>query len=152
MPRTKKPAWAGTREDLEKLGVRDIIIYDDYIVVMHEGYLDCKTKRKTVVRPVRSHTVTAVHKYTRNKTYPVINWSVNNKLFSVTVGRLVYAWFKGEVKADMDIDHIDNNPFNNKPENLQQITRLENIRKRYTDNPEMQFNQYKNSVKDNKGE
>ena len=48
----------------------------------------------------------------------------------ILVHRAVYAWYNGECPKNRDIDHIDNNPFNNCLDNLQAITRAENIRKR----------------------
>lgn len=42
----------------------------------------------------------------------------------------------------MVIDHIDNNPFNNRVKNLQKLTPEENLRKRFEDNPDGGRNQW----------
>ena len=42
----------------------------------------------------------------------------------------------------MVVDHIDNDPFNNMPFNLQALTQEENLRKRYSDNPNNNHNQW----------
>lgn len=52
------------------------------------------------------------------------------KTSNVAVSRLVYAWFKGDVPANMDVDHIDGDTFNNSIDNLQLLTRKENLAKR----------------------
>ena len=51
------------------------------------------------------------------------------------MGRVIYAWFIGYIEAGMVIDHIDNNPYNNRIENLQKLTPEENLEKRFVDNP-----------------
>ena len=77
------------------------------------------------------------HKYTHPKVYPGIqvmdNVTKRNK--SIALGRLKYAWFIGEVPDGMVVDHIDNDPFNNKLDNLQLLSAGENIAKRFRDNP-----------------
>ena len=40
------------------------------------------------------------------------------------------------------IDHIDNNPYNNVPVNLQKLSVGENLAKRFVDNPSSNRNQY----------
>ncbi len=42
----------------------------------------------------------------------------------------------------MEVDHIDNDPFNNKLENLQLLTPEENLKKRFIDNPDACRNQF----------
>ena len=42
----------------------------------------------------------------------------------------LYAWYYGEVPAGMDVDHIDGDSLNNDLDNLQLLTRKENIAKR----------------------
>ncbi len=48
---------------------------------------------------------------------------------SFKVHRLLYETFIGKLIPGMDIDHIDNNSYNNNLNNLQQITRRENCSK-----------------------
>lgn len=43
--------------------------------------------------------------------------------------RVIYAMHYGEIPDDMDVDHIDNNRGNNRIENLQLLSRLDNIMK-----------------------
>lgn len=59
------------------------------------------------------------------------HYNLNGKHF--LVHRAVWEAFNGEIPEGYDIDHIDGNPHNNKLENLQAITRAENIKKRVMD-------------------
>ena len=45
------------------------------------------------------------------------------------VSRVVFAWFNNICPGDLDVDHIDNDPFNNSINNLQLLTRKENNNK-----------------------
>ena len=47
----------------------------------------------------------------------------------VTVQRMVYAWFNGEVPAGMTVDHISNDKSDNRLANLQLLTSLDNCNK-----------------------
>ena len=75
------------------------------------------------------------HKYTTDKSYPVIALSYNNKIKCVPLGRVIYAWFTGDIEDGMVIDHINNDPYDNRVENLQKLTPEQNLKKRFIDNP-----------------
>ena len=67
------------------------------------------------------------------KYYYVVGWSdyaANKTQITLPLARLVYAWFFGRVPVKMDVDHIDNNSLNNSLDNLQLLTRSENLKKR----------------------
>lgn len=83
-----------------------------------------------VTRELSVTVTTCRHKYGKDKQYPYVVFSVNSKPKGILVSRLMYAWFVGDIPDGYDIDHIDNNPFNNNPENLQILTRKENLIKR----------------------
>lgn len=53
-----------------------------------------------------------------------------HKMKHIPLHRLIYETFKGPLDPTMCIDHIDNNPLNNRLDNLQQITIAENSVKR----------------------
>ena len=52
------------------------------------------------------------------------------KIQQRAVSRLVYAAFVGPIPPGMDVDHIDSNRENNRVDNLQVLTRSDNLRKR----------------------
>ena len=64
------------------------------------------------------------------KWYWIVGFSYNNKPTSYPLHRLLYAWYKGYVPANLDVDHIDNNSLNNDLSNLQLSTRGDNLAKR----------------------
>lgn len=55
---------------------------------------------------------------------------IKGKIIESCVHRIVYAWFYGEVPANMQVDHIDNNSLNNNLNNLQLLTQEENLKKK----------------------
>ena len=59
--------------------------------------------------------------------YELITCKGQNK---VSVHRLVYEAFKGEIPDGLEIDHINRNRRNNNPDNLRVVTRSENNRNR----------------------
>ena len=84
----------------------------------------------------------ARHKYGGDKFYPKVTFSTGNgKSVTITLARLIYCWFIGDIPAGMVIDHKDNNPFNNRVDNLQMLTYEENLKKRFEDNPDNAHNQ-----------
>lgn len=72
----------------------------------------------------------------KNKKYLIhrIRLSKNNKLKAFLVHRLVWVAFNGVIPQGYQIDHIDNNPQNNRLQNLQLLTASENNKKRFADN------------------
>ena len=76
------------------------------------------------------------HKYRPNKYYQKITFSVNRKVYNIPLSRLVYVWFKGDIPDGYVVDHINNDSFDNRPENLQLLTVGDNLKKRFEDNPE----------------
>ena len=77
------------------------------------------------------------HKYGKNCEYVFYKLSLNGKLRYVGLHNIIYAWYKGEVPLGYEVDHLDGDTFNNSPENLELVTRAENIRRR-----PLQVNQY----------
>lgn len=59
----------------------------------------------------------------------------NKKRKTCMVNRLVFQAFNGKIPNGMQVDHIDNNPLNNKLDNLQCLTPKQNHDKIFMDNP-----------------
>lgn len=86
------------------------------------------------------------HKYTTDKSYPIITFSYNQKVITLPLSRVIYVWFKGDVDDKEVVDHINNNPYDNRPDNLQKLSVGENLAKRFVDNARCNVNQYTTKV------
>lgn len=105
-----------------------------------------KSRRKHI-QYLRISKAVCKHKYTKDKEYPVVVFSYKNKSKCIPLSRLIYVWHKGDIPEGMEVDHIDNNQFNNHIDNLQLLTPEENRAKRFADHPDCKaFNQYKNTL------
>ena len=76
------------------------------------------------------------HKYRPDKYYHKITYSFNRKVINIPLSRLIYVWFIGDIPDGYVVDHINNDSFDNRPENLQLLTVGDNLKKRFEDNPE----------------
>ena len=131
-----------TRQMLEELGIYHV--YWD--VEKGEWWIDrywYKNNSKTKIH-TRVNVTDAIckHKYAPEKRYPKITLSSKNKSYTFTLARFIYAWFYGEVPEGMVIDHYNNDPYDNRIENLQPLTIEENLAKRFKDNPKANHNQW----------
>ena len=81
------------------------------------------------------------HKYTQDKKYPIVTMGYKCKTICLPLARIIYAWFNGEVPEGLVVDHINNDPFDNRVENLQIMTQAKNLEKRYVDNKKNHVNQ-----------
>lgn len=82
------------------------------------------------------------HKYTFDKSYPILVFGYKGVNQTYSLARFIYAWFHGEVKEGEVIDHKNNNPYDNSLSNLQVLSQKENLHKRYKDNPNNNRNQW----------
>lgn len=126
-----------TREFLEDVGITDIR-YDEKEnewIITRNWRINrslSKVERRMTISKVRNKT-----KYSPARYYKALNLKYENKKTTIALERVIYAWFKGPVSVDYDVDHIDNNPFNNRLENLRLLTHRENMERRY-----LKINQY----------
>lgn len=84
---------------------------------------------------------TAHHPYGKDVTYNYIKFNYKGISYGIQLGRFLYVWFIGDIEPGYVIDHINDNPLDNRIENLQKLTIKENINKRQG----QCFNQYLNS-------
>ena len=139
MAKKKFPA-ATTKAELIRMGVTD---------VTRDGKVYVNGKRKHI------SIMKCRHKYGTNRNYPYValtdkeapkvpitaHWTTKDgathdypswryKTVLVPVSRCVYVWHVEDIPAGMDCDHINGDPFDNRVDNLQVITRKENLLKR----------------------
>ena len=86
------------------------------------------------IREIKQRVVTNKSKYGLSKSYYYVILRIKrlnggNKGVHITLHTVIYAWNKGEVPLGYEIDHLDNNPFNNNIGNLELVTHKENIRR-----------------------
>lgn len=132
-----------TRKQLKEMGIYSI----DWDRQNEEWWVDrywivSGSVKEKVHKKLKITEVVCKHKYSGEKRYPAVGFSYESKPVVIPLGRLIYCWFLDDIPAGMDVDHIDNNPFNNRLENLQLLTREENLAKRYSDNEDTCCNQY----------
>lgn len=114
----------------------------DYNIYYEDGkFYQCKPRAG--LKEVKTFITAKKHKYGKTIVYEYVylyNYRTH-KPSLMSYHAFLYAWFKGEVPAGYDVDHIDGDTLNNDLDNLQLLTRKENLAKRKIKGP----NQYKNS-------
>lgn len=91
--------------------------------------------------------------------YNCIFLSKKGKLYNKLIHRLVYETWKGKIKKNMTVDHIDENKNNNYLDNLQLLTRSDNVLKFHEKRTKsrniegfLKINNFDNYYINNKGE
>ena len=143
-----------TRKELEDLGVLELLNDGKRWGILRLWWKcgargPSRTEDKKIKKEIWEKKSKSPHVYASDKYYPIIVFSKGPKEggLCVAMSRLVYAWVYGEVPEGYVVDHINNDPFDNRPENLQLLTDKENNIKRFSDNGKKCFNQYHNNVK-----
>lgn len=121
-----------TRQDIKNLGFeigarREFLAFNENNEVVTIYTYSVKSKKGNYLKP-------KIVKSGNGRRKQYIGYSIGKN--TVSAARLFWAWFNGCVEAEMDIDHIDNNPFNNDLSNLQKLSHRENCIKRFIDDPE----------------
>lgn len=130
-----------TKQELQDAGIMNIFKRDGEWVVLRCWY---KGSEKT--KSFKEVSITQAkrkHKYRPDKYYPKVSFCVNQIRYSIPLSRLLYVWFIDDItEPGMQVDHIDNDPYNNELDNLQLLTIEDNLAKRFHDNPEAWTNQW----------
>lgn len=89
--------------------------------------------------------VVNTQKWGKERSYKFVYYYKQEKhvMYPIALHRLIYVWYKGDIPKGMIVDHIDNNQLNNDPDNLQLLTRGENVKK--NNNGHNQFTVTKNN-------
>lgn len=130
-----------TKQELLDAGITDVIYLketDEWQVRRYWYANNSKTKKNKTISITMA---CGKHKYRPDKYYPKITFCVKRKVYNIPLSRLVYVWYKCDIPDGYQVDHIDNDSFNNDPNNLQLLTIEENLRKRFEDNPDAWTNQ-----------
>lgn len=133
---TPRPRRGLTGEYLEKLGVMigiEARNFDDVPVmwsVWQYKNVDNGCHKQGVQRPI-APMKSGNYKNTDCK-YHLYTWFIdeNGKQRSVSLASLIMVCYRGkDIPAGYVVDHIDNDPFNNDPRNLQIISISDNVKK-----------------------
>ena len=116
---------------------KDVDGYQGLYQVSNFGRVKSLNYNKTGKEKILKHDLVVIHHKNRDYIQHQIILHKNGKRKHFLIHRLVYQTFIGEIPNGYQIDHRDNNPQNNKLENLQLLTRSENIKKCFIDNPNL---------------
>lgn len=115
-----------TRQLLRELGIKKVEFDEcgpEYLV----------RSTKVGEKEIHRHPITTKHKYGKDLTYMYFTFNINGKLKHIPVADIAYLMYHPEcngIPRGYEVDHIDNNPLNNLPDNLQLLTHADNIKRR----------------------
>ena len=119
---------------------KPVVGYEGLYMVSNYGRVKSLARTDTIGRPVKER---FLKQFLRNR-YPSVDLSINGASKSYSVHYLVWVAFNGPIPECYEINHIDQNPKNNKLSNLNLLshkdnllwgTRLELVSKALTNHP-----------------
>ena len=131
-----------TKEMLQEWGIEEIYWDENINEWIIDRYWFKNNSKTKVHKNLKIQNAVCKHKFTTDKSYPIITFSVSQHVITLPLARVIYAWFKGPIEEKAVIDHINNDPYNMHPDNLQKLSVGENLAKRFIDNPLSNRNQY----------
>lgn len=81
---------------------------------------------KLIEKKLKVTTIYGKHKYAKNLDYYAVSFCADLKVKTLTLQRLVYVYFKGDIPDGYEIDHKDCDRLNNKLDNLDLLTVKQN--------------------------
>jgi len=117
-----------TKQQLMELGIDVSKTENGGYLVRHYGRNTKSLNRSLKV--IKPSIIGSKHPYGKDVAYKAYVFHENGKAYTISEHRLVYAWFKDDIPAKYDVDHIDGDKMNNSLDNLQLLTRKENLAKR----------------------
>lgn len=140
-----------TKEMLQEWGITSVVWDEEIQNWIIDRYWFKNNSKTKVHTTLKIRDAVCKHKFTVDKSYPIVSFSYKQTRVSVPLSRFVYAWFYGSIEEGSVCDHKDNNPYNNyinaddlndPKNNLQVLSVGENLAKRFIDNPLNNKNQY----------
>ena len=77
-----------------------------------------------------SYISTTKHEHGKDMNYKIVGVKINGIKRYYTLSNLVWIYYRGNIPEGYDVDHINDDSLDNRLENLQLLTRKENIEKR----------------------
>ena len=128
-----------TKQELLDAGFTDVKYIDNQWRVFRRWRKN--SSKEKIDTEIKVTLACGKHKYRPDKYYHKITYSFNRKAINIPLSRFIYVWFKGDIPDGYVVDHINNDSFDNRPENLQLLTVGDNLKKRFEDNEEAWVNQ-----------
>ena len=129
-----------TKQELLDAGFTDVKYIDNQWRVFRRWRKN--SSKEKIDTEIKVTLACGKHKYRPDKYYHKITYSFNRKAINIPLSRFIYVWFKGDIPDGYVVDHINNDSFDNRPENLQLLTVGDNLKKRFEDNEEAWVNQW----------
>ena len=100
-----------TKEMLLHWGIKDIKQLEDGTwLIKRIWYRSYHGKNSFVEKTIQVSQAPRKHTYADTKYYPVVNFSFNRKPISITLNRLLYAWFEGPIPEGLCVGPDYDNP------------------------------------------
>lgn len=111
---TPNPSETQSPQDEEAW--KPVVGFEDFYEVSNLGRVR-RTETHHILRPSYD-----------NHGYPRVHLSINGQSRVIRIHQIVAKTFLKSLQTDLVVNHIDNNPCNNQIENLEYVTRQENLR------------------------
>lgn len=136
----------GEKNMIKKEKWMDIVGYQGIYQVSNLGRVISLGNDKNKKEKILKHKIVIHHH--KNDTYKahVVGLHQDGKRKYFMISRLVYSAFNGEIPNGYEVDHLNNNPQDNRLDNLQLLSHSDNLKKRFIDNPNLNVGKAKRKI------